>query len=205
MANNVPITAGSGTPIAADDISSVWYQRVKLVDGTEDSTTAIPGDANGLFVKARQVGTMAFIQPAATTTAATPFAVGDVVGTEISFTNAVLASGGFGVVEGATIVSDSATTPMGAMDLYLFTSASTPAADNAANSWSDANMLLCRGIVRFPAPDISALNTIAHWTGAIPFNCAATTLFGVMVTRAVWTPVATAAPIVGLHIRQYAA
>mgnify|MGYP001766548224 CR=1 FL=1 len=51
MADNVPITAGSGTTIATDDISSVHYQRVKLVDGTLDSTAAIPGDAtNGLDV-----------------------------------------------------------------------------------------------------------------------------------------------------------
>lgn len=51
MADNVAITAGSGTTIATDDISSVHYQRVKLVDGTLDSTAAIPGDAtNGLDV-----------------------------------------------------------------------------------------------------------------------------------------------------------
>lgn len=33
MADNVAITAGSGTSIAADDISSVFYQRIKLVSG----------------------------------------------------------------------------------------------------------------------------------------------------------------------------
>lgn len=52
MADNVPITAGSGTNIATDDVSGVHYQRVKLVDGTLDSTAAIPGDAtNGLRVQ----------------------------------------------------------------------------------------------------------------------------------------------------------
>lgn len=45
MADNVAITAGSGTTIATDDVSSVHYQRVKLVDGTLDSTAAIAGDA----------------------------------------------------------------------------------------------------------------------------------------------------------------
>jgi hypothetical protein len=51
MADNVPITAGSGTNIATDDISGVHYQRIKLVDGTLDSTDAIGGDAtNGLDV-----------------------------------------------------------------------------------------------------------------------------------------------------------
>jgi hypothetical protein len=51
MADNVPITAGSGTNVATDDISGVHYQRVKLVDGTLDGTGAIGGDAtNGLDV-----------------------------------------------------------------------------------------------------------------------------------------------------------
>lgn len=41
MADNVAITAGVGTPVATDDVSTVHYQRVKLTDGTADSTTAI--------------------------------------------------------------------------------------------------------------------------------------------------------------------
>jgi hypothetical protein len=43
MADNVAITAGSGTVIAADDVSSVFYQRIKLTDGTADSTDPIIG------------------------------------------------------------------------------------------------------------------------------------------------------------------
>ena len=39
MADNVPITAGSGTSIAADDIASVWYQRVKVSIGADGSAT----------------------------------------------------------------------------------------------------------------------------------------------------------------------
>lgn len=46
MADNVAITAGSGTVIAADDISSVFYQRVKMTwgpDGTaNDANLATP-------------------------------------------------------------------------------------------------------------------------------------------------------------------
>lgn len=41
MADNVAITAGSGTTVATDDVSGVHYQRVKLVDGTLDADTAI--------------------------------------------------------------------------------------------------------------------------------------------------------------------
>ena len=56
MADNVPITAGSGTNVATDDVAGVHFQRVKLVDGTLDSSTAIPGDAtNGLDVDVTRV------------------------------------------------------------------------------------------------------------------------------------------------------
>lgn len=55
MANNTTLNPGSGgDTIATDDIAGVKYQRVKLVDGTEDSAAGIPGDAtNGLFVNVK--------------------------------------------------------------------------------------------------------------------------------------------------------
>lgn len=43
MADNVPITAGTGTDIATDDIASQHYQRMKLIhgaDGTNDGDVA---------------------------------------------------------------------------------------------------------------------------------------------------------------------
>lgn len=45
MANDVEITAGSGTPIATDETSGRHYQLVKLVGGAEDSEARIGGDA----------------------------------------------------------------------------------------------------------------------------------------------------------------
>lgn len=41
MADNIAITAGSGTTIATDDVSSVHYQFVKLADGTLNSSTVV--------------------------------------------------------------------------------------------------------------------------------------------------------------------
>lgn len=57
MADNVTLNAGSGGAVAAtDDVAGVHFQRVKLVDGTADSTAAIPGDAtNGLDVDVTRV------------------------------------------------------------------------------------------------------------------------------------------------------
>jgi hypothetical protein len=55
MADNVTLP-GTGTVVAADDVSSVWYQQMKLVSGTLGETAAIPGDAtNGLDVDVTRV------------------------------------------------------------------------------------------------------------------------------------------------------
>lgn len=54
MAENFDFTPGTGATGAADDIAGVKYPKVKLVDGTEDSTTVIGAGvgaaANGLRV-----------------------------------------------------------------------------------------------------------------------------------------------------------
>ncbi|MDM0042157.1 hypothetical protein QTI05_24175 [Variovorax sp. J22R193] len=47
MADNVPITAGSGTSIATDDVSGDQYQRVKITDGTADSANHLTVNASG--------------------------------------------------------------------------------------------------------------------------------------------------------------
>lgn len=41
MADNITITQGSGTTVATDEAGGAQYQKVKLVDGTVDSTTVI--------------------------------------------------------------------------------------------------------------------------------------------------------------------
>lgn len=57
MANNVPITAGTGTTVATDQLADLSHvQLIKLLDGTEDSTARIGGDAaNGLDVDVTRV------------------------------------------------------------------------------------------------------------------------------------------------------
>lgn len=52
MADNVNITAGTGTAVATDQLAGGEHvQKVKLLDGTADSSAVIPGDAtNGLDV-----------------------------------------------------------------------------------------------------------------------------------------------------------
>lgn len=74
MADNVAITAGAGTTIATDDVAGVQFQRVKLVDGTLDSSAVIPGDAtDGLVVNPKRPnrGTLSSGTMAATNAAVT--------------------------------------------------------------------------------------------------------------------------------------
>ena len=73
MADNVPITAGTGTNVATDDVLGVHFQRVKLVDGTLDSSLPIAGDTtNGLDVDVTRVsGNVTVVQPTAANLQAT--------------------------------------------------------------------------------------------------------------------------------------
>jgi len=52
MTDNVQITAGSGTVIATDGSTGANYQRIKITDGTEGSTTPafVTPDFNALAV-----------------------------------------------------------------------------------------------------------------------------------------------------------
>lgn len=59
MASNVAITPGSGDVVAAEDVSSVKYQLVKLVDSTSTSTTRTGVAANPIQVSLANTATNA--------------------------------------------------------------------------------------------------------------------------------------------------
>lgn len=128
---------------------------------------------------------MALVEVSATsaglTTATTAYIAGDMLGTQWSWANAVASSGGYGWLVGAVLLDE--TDVVGAVDVFLFNASVTQAADNAANSWSDADMANCVGVVPLAFPYDSALNRVAVWQGALPFKLAATTLYGGLVTR----------------------
>lgn len=67
MADNVPITAGSGTTIATDDIGGVHHQLVKVEFGAADSATQVSA-ANPLptTMPATGIGSLTAV-PAGTT------------------------------------------------------------------------------------------------------------------------------------------
>jgi len=123
-----------------------------------------------------------------TLTVGATYASGDHVGTSatpISFANAARVSGGEGIIHSLTI-SDPAASAAVALELWLFNATVTPPADSAAWDLSDADGLKCVGIISIPttaqflssATGVMSVNNIN-----LKYNCAATTLFGCLVTR----------------------
>lgn len=115
MADNVEITAGSGTTIATDDISSVHYQRVKLVDGTLGGTGAIGGDATyGLDVDVLRIAAgenvIGLVGASNTVVTVTPtldtsqYASGDLLFDSTEVAAAVRANGYTAVLDSVTII-----------------------------------------------------------------------------------------------------
>lgn len=92
------------------------------------------------------------------TTSITAYTAGDMLGAEQTVTSAAATSGGKGVIT-SIMVQNSSTNTTGALDMRWFNAASTPAADNAANSWSDANSRLQVVQYQCAAPVASALNS----------------------------------------------
>lgn len=188
MADNVPITAGSGTPIAADDISSVWYQRVKLTDGTADSTTAILGTSSGELMVANSGRTLRnwiSVTSSGLTTSTTGYTAGDQMGAEMTFANAARYSGGTAIVEKLYLTNRSV--QLGGVLAVVSGAASTPASDNAASAWSDANNELGVAVLPLTPMLTSANNQILSWSGYEPIKCSATSLFVNLVTLSTHT------------------
>jgi len=120
-------------------------------------------------------------------TVAGVYAANEFVGTSATalvFAGAARVAGGSGKIISATLIDfalQSAST-----ELWLFTTAITPPADNAAWTLSDADCLTCVGVITFATYYASALNSVANapQTGLpIGFVTPGTTLWGALVTR----------------------
>jgi hypothetical protein len=106
------------------------------------------------------------------TTATTAYTAGDMLGSELTLTSMASATAGRGVITGITIEDHSKL--IGSVTLYIGTAATTPAADNAANSWSDANMRLITagGVIWTSGTPISSALNSALYAGNLwlPFS-----------------------------------
>jgi len=181
MADNSTLPA-TGDVVAADEISAVKYQRIKLIHGVDGVNDGDVSLTNPLPVEAGRDLQRIAVTSAGLTIATTAYTAGDQLGTQLTFANAARASGGSGVVVGLTIVD--VNDIIGPVDLVLFDSSVTLAADNAAFAVSDADALKVVQLIPTAVFDIGS-NRVSQIMGlAIPYVCnGGTSLFGGLLTR----------------------
>lgn len=170
MADNTPQNGTAN--IRAVDRSAVLTQ-VFLHDVSQSGDAELLGLGDSRIIVDTSAGL---------TTATTAYASGDQVGTEITLSS-IVRTGKGGIIQSAAAIDKAKV--MGAFDLYLFNAATTPAADNAANSWSDADMLNCLGVIHFTDVITSANNYLILPTN-LPLVLkpgSGTSIFADVVTR----------------------
>lgn len=146
MADNTRVfVAGAGDDIRTRDRAGPKTQVVSLdVAGVGEAELLGAGPRHSV-IKVDSAGM--------TLTGGTAYTTGDVLGTELIFPGAARANGrGCRVIsalliDNAKILSVAVTQEVAR--LWLFSAPSTPAADNAPPSWTDANMTLLVGVIAF--------------------------------------------------------
>lgn len=146
--------------------------QVMLVDVGTEAGAELIGLGECLIVEATSAGL---------TTGATAYTAGDQLGTEMTFASMSRTAKG-SVINSAILIDKSS--KIASVDLFLFESTVTPASDNAANAWSDADMLKLIGVIHFTDALTSANNTVLQATNLpIVIKPAVTSIFAHMVTR----------------------
>jgi hypothetical protein len=190
-------TPAAGVEVATDDCGADGHTQVfKQAISTDGSATLIPATAaDGMLVNLGAnndvvTTSTASLRPTATsaglTTSATAYTAGDQLGTILTFSSAVAASAGGGLLVAATLLDEVKIT--GDVWLYLFDRSVTLAADNAAADFSDGDMAFCLGVVKFPQGDDVTSNRFAQWPTSTspPFLLKAnsgTSIYGALVTQ----------------------
>lgn len=229
MADNVAITAGSGTTVATDDIGGVQYQRQKLTLGPDGTATAdaagrvVTGTSGALYVDNRPSLVRLQITPVISSSPA--YTSGDCLGPLTTISNAARYSGGGGLIRSITVV-DKTQAQRANMDLVLFDRTVTTAADNAAFQCSDADMLNCIGVIplitvatqyntAWPGTPLNSIATIPNHelttsgttqNGSMfpfPFVLNGTDLFAQLVVRGTPTYTSTSDIVVSFTIEQF--
>lgn len=183
-------TAPANLVIAGDDISSVFYQRLKVKLGPDGTATA---DWAG-----RAIGTdgVAYVDPrrsvvrlqdasSGTTTASTNYTAGDQIGAIQNITSAFRATQLTGTITNVVLIDEGDVCPTTAgYDIYFWYQSVTLASDNAAGpAVSDADSAFLVGKIEMPAFRDEGANRFAYWNGALDVSSADTSLYYSYVTR----------------------
>jgi hypothetical protein len=175
MPDNIYVTPGTGVLVACDDISGVFYQRIKLTDGTPDSEQYIPGTSGfGLYVDVRRLPSgdadfvrtkgyfsmpsVSFTRPANTTA----YAVNDAISDSTSapfvggfvFRNVVDGNNRHGIITDAIVVTNNDPATLLQGEMFIFNSSIANINDNAAFAVSDPHIKSCLGKIPFTLEDV---------------------------------------------------
>lgn len=146
MADNVAITAGTGTNIAADDVGGVMYQRVKPAIGADGSATDI-SSANPMPITTRGK----YVDVTLSSLETSALADGDVMCSTTEVTGAFSANDGTGVIQSIQVLDeDDEGAPF---DLVFLSANQSLGTANSAPSISDANARDILGRVRVNSSD----------------------------------------------------
>ena len=207
MADNVAITAGSGTNIATDDDGGVHYQEVKIMAGADGTFT---GDVAGRTVDGGS-GAALYVdpRPKAVRLAVTPtissgavYAAKDAIGALMTFSNAARASGGSIWIDRVQVLDKGQ--QMATLDLVLFDRTLTAPTDNAAFDPTDAELATAVAVVPIIAADYKDFNdnSLADRPVGVEAVLNGTDLFGVLVARSTPTYTSTSDIVVTLTLLQ---
>lgn len=155
MTDNLSITPGSGALAATDEIGGVHYQRIKIIDGTADSTAAIPGDATyGLDVDPTrlpageihlgEVGGKTTLTSITFSLDTNAYADGDVLAATQVLSACLRVNDGTGTIQ--DIMINDKDDQGEAFDVVIFNANSSLGTENAAVSISDADADTIQGI-----------------------------------------------------------
>jgi hypothetical protein len=167
---------------------------VTLASTLNEANDSVTGHVGGFS----KVATLTITRPANTTAYTAGDEIADVAGTAAQRTFAAArVNNGTGVVTGCSLIysNNPAATP--SLELYLFDTDPTSAGDNAAFAPTDAQLATSIGVITFPAPKVGTTGTsgnLIYDSGPVTIEFAATggttSLFGLLVTRIGFTPIA---------------
>lgn len=200
MVDNVAITAGSGTTVAADDVGGVLHQRIKLSLGADGSAADANSSSGQLLVSGSiAVVSANFTRPADTTT----YAIGDLIANSttaasvvaLSWATAARFSGGAAMIRRARINKSTTTITVSSFRLHLY--ASDPAASSGITN-GDNGVWLTKVAGYLGSIDVSAdkaFSDAAKGTGAPSIGAEITfvpgsgsTIYGLLEARAAYVP-----------------
>ena len=182
----------AGTPGAADVGVSVLYEALTVpaaVTTAQFHRPQMDAATGGVWTHPVQPSFRIEVDSAGLTTATTAYVTGDHAGTVNTFANAARVTGWGGVITGAALLDKSLKVSTIPVELWLFQATMASAgADNAALTFSDADMVNFVGIIYFDTGGwkATALNAInSQQNLSLGYTCAATSLFGYYVLRGV--------------------